>query len=94
MPDAPTRPESISGVIKNKLGTEARCPKCGNELEFSVYMNTDVISVNLVSDERAQRPWMITSPNLGVLKIKDVRCGGCGYRNTPSHFRKESVSTR
>ena len=80
------RPGNLSDVIRNKLGSTARCPKCGNESEFTAYMTTDIVSVNVVADTRIGRPWMITEPNLGMLRLRDIRCSRCGHRNTPQHF--------
>lgn len=81
------RPGSMADVIKGRLGLTARCPKCGNETEFTAYMTTDIISVNLIADSRIDRPWVITEPNLGMLKVKDIRCSKCNYRNTPPNFK-------
>ena len=85
-PKTALRPGNLSDVVRSRIGPAARCPRCDNEIEFTVYLTTDVVSVSIIADGRVSRPWMITDPSLGVLKIKDVRCARCGYRNTAQHF--------
>jgi len=80
------RPGNMSDVISNKLGLTARCPKCGNTTDFTAYMMTDIISMNLYADHRVGRPWIIGEPNLGMLMLKDVRCSKCGHRGSARRF--------
>ena len=90
----PVRPSNIGDVIGKNIGQSAICPKCGNAGEFTVYMKTDVVSVNITSDDRVGRSWMITEPNLGMLKVKDLRCCKCGNIANPRSFIPEDTEAK
>lgn len=77
--------DQIPIFLENKLGMNLKCPNCSNKQRFQMFLNVELMSINTVLDQKSQ-VWRIEVPNLGVLKIKDIKCLSCGFKQTEKDF--------
>lgn len=79
--------DKIPLFLDSKLGVNLECPKCNNRVNFQVFFDVELIATNAMIDHY-NKIWRIETPNLGVLKIKDVKCLSCGIKNSEMEFIK------
>lgn len=79
--------EQIPYLLDSKFGMKLECPKCHNKIYFKVFFESELISTNAVIDNY-NKIWRIETPNIGVLKIKDIKCTSCGIKNSEKEFIK------
>ena len=79
--------DKIPRFLDSKLGTNLECPKCHNKTNFQIFFDVELMSANAIIDYPS-KIWRIETPNIGVLKIKDIKCLSCGIKNTEMEFIK------
>lgn len=78
--------DKIPIFLDSKLGIDVKCPKCSNKTNFQIFLDVELMSINTMIDHY-YKIWRIETPNLGVLKIKELKCLSCGFKNIESEFQ-------
>lgn len=81
--------ERISFFLENELGIDLECPKCKNKTNFQIFLNTELMSINTIIDHY-NKVWRIETPNVGPLKIKDIKCLNCGNKDSEIKFKRKN----
>lgn len=79
--------EQIPYLLDAKFGIKLECPKCHNKIYFQVFIESELISTQAIIDNY-NKIWRIETPNIGVMKIKDIKCTTCGIKNSEKEFIK------
>jgi len=81
--------DQIPSLLEKQLKDTFECKKCHNKINFQFFINTELISVNAVFDKNNDL-WRIETPNLGLLKIKDIKCLKCGAKFDISEIKNDN----
>lgn len=79
--------EKLPIFLHEKLGENFECPNCHNKMNFQIFYESELISTNVVFDYY-NKIWRIESPNLGPLKIKDIKCLNCHIKIRKEDYGK------
>jgi hypothetical protein len=79
--------EKIPLFLDSELGIELKCPKCRNRTNFQIFINVELMSFNALIDYY-NKIWRIETPNLGPVKIKDIKCLNCGIKDSEVKFER------
>ena len=74
--------------LSEQLGENFKCSKCKNKINFQIFYEVELISTNVVFDYY-NKIWRIEAPNLGPLKIKDIKCLNCQTKIRKKDYGKE-----
>lgn len=80
--------ERIPLFLDTELGINLECPKCKNKINFQIFVDVELMSINAVIDHY-NKIWRIETPNVGPLKIKDIKCLNCGNKNSEIKFERK-----
>ena len=81
--------ERIPRFLDDELGIDLECPKCKNKIYFQIFMDVELMSVNTVIDYY-NKIWRIETPNVGPLKIKDIKCLTCGNKDSETKLERKN----
>ena len=80
--------DNLPLFLDSELGTDFICPRCKNKVNFQIFLDVELMSINALFDYSNQI-WRIETPNLGPIKIKDIKCLNCGLKNSDVRFERK-----